>query len=234
MSKIRYLSDGALRYIKGRLDSIEKKINNGGNITTPKDCKILSITSNILTTYNNEDGITKVIYMTTDDNYINGNMNILVDSQVYNINIYIKNSFIYTAKGDIGAINYIEKDINSQMNIIISTIINNRRINISETYPISFIKDIDINSGISASYIVNAHESRDIYNSTFDDMCNAKTINIDGLYYVISDIDVTNKVINLKCISAPLNNYNFEVQVQFVNNTVRLKSINSNYIDVRP
>lgn len=238
MSKIRYLSDGALRYIKGRLDSIEKKLNGSGNITTPKNCEILSIiTSDIFTCYNvNTDNIEYIDmpnYINGIIEYPNGNIVISVDNKIYNINAFIYNGDIYSNIGSIGTLKY--KHIVGQKNVAIvniDCIIDNKKINITAEYNEYTIKDINT---IDATYLVNKTRSVvDLSSTTFDDMCEAKTITINDFCYVINSIDVSNKIINLIAISAPLNRYNFEVQVQFVNGNIRLKSKNSDYIDIRP
>lgn len=237
MSKIRYLSYGALRYIKGRLDNIEKKINGGGNITTPKNCEILSIiTSDIFTCYNVDTENIEYIDMPNYTNgiieYPNGNIVISVDNKRYNINAFIYNGDIYSNIGYIGTFKY--RHIVGQKSVAvvnIDCIIDNKKINITAEYNEYTIKDINT---IDATYLVNYNRSIVNLNSTtFDDLCEAKTINIDGFCYVIKNIDVDNKIINLIAISAPLSYYNFELQVQFIDGRARIKSKNSSYIDIR-
>lgn len=238
MSKIRYLSDGALRYIKSRLDSIEKKLNGSGNITTPKNCEILSIiTSDIFTYYNVDTDNIEYIDMPNYTNgiieYPNGNIVISVDNKRYNINAFIYNGDIYSNIGYIGTLKYRVIGVQKSVAVVnIDCIIDNKKINITAEYNEYTIKDINT---IDATYLVNKTRSVvDLSSTTFDDMCEAKTITINDFCYVINSIDVSNKIINLIAISAPLNRYNFEVQVQFVNGKIRLKSKNSKYINIKP
>ena len=236
MGKIRYLSDGALRYIKSRLDSIEKKIISGGNnIIETKSCEILSIKTNKFVTYYNTDiDENQIIYMTTSCDTINGNINILIDDKVYNISVFYKDGFIFTNDGSIGAINYMEKPgIPPYIQVIIDCIINNKKITTDINYEISEVDDI---TRVRAEYLSNSGRANSIIdnNTLFEDLCNAMIISIDNFDYYINRIDVINKMITCKCINAPLNEYNFELQIEFpINKGIKIISNNSNYINIK-
>lgn len=236
MGRIRYLSDGALKYIKSRLDSIEKKIISGGNnIVEAKSCEILSIKTNKFVTYYNADiDENQIIYMTTSCDTINGNINILVDDKVYNISVFYKDGFIFTNDGSIGEINYMERHgIPPYIHVIIDCIINNKKITTDINYEISKVDDI---TRVRAEYLSNSGRGNSIIdnNTLFEDLCNAMIISIDNFDYYINRIDVTNKIITCKCINAPLNEYNFELQIEFpINKGIKIISINSNYINIK-
>lgn len=230
MGKIRYLSDGALRYIKGRLDSIEKKINSN-EITNATKCKILSIKTN---TFFSKPNTMKVIYMTNPDNHINGNINILVDGNIYNLNAFINsNGTIYSDNKKIGYF-ILNKETDHVVEIYIDCIIDNKKVNFMNAFSVSIIRDIN-NDFIDFTYSINYNNRLhvDINNSTIDEVCNAKFFNIDGLSYIIKDMDDINRVIILKCITPPFNEYNFEVHIGFRDNKLSIKSINSNYLDIK-
>lgn len=237
MSKIRYLSDGALRYIKGRLDSIEKKINGGGNVTTPKDCKILNIsTNNIITYYNLNRDTTEIISMSGNEDYINGNIAISVDGEIYNITAFIIDNKIYSNNGCIGKIAHFAKPtIGLSVEVTIDCIINNKKINIITQYKESVYRDISsLDNEYFMDYNNNIHKLNDERN-TFILLYNAKCFVINDFCYVVKSFDTTNRIITLMAISAPLSNYNFEIQIEVVvNNGIKIKSKNSDYLNIEP
>lgn len=230
MGKIRYLSDGALRYIKSRLDNIEKKIN-GNEITNATKCKILNIKTNA---FFSKPNTKDVIYMTNPDNHINGNINILVDGNIYNLNAFINsNGTIYSDNKKIGYF-ILNKKTFDVVELYIDCIIDNKRVNFMNAFNVAIIKDMNdpfIMFEYSIGYNNRLHA--DINNSTIDELSNAKFFNIDNLSYIIKDMSDITKTLILQCITPPLNEYNFEVQIGFIDNKLSIKSINSNYLDIK-
>lgn len=237
MSKIRYLSDGALRYIKSRLDNIEKKIDDvkNHNIQNTIYGNIIDIKSNkfiIKHDSNNDNDVA----INIDSDIVNGHIIILLDDgDIYNNTIYCKNDIIYANGESIGQ--YVFK--NSQLNIHIGFQYKNSYISINKKYDVDKITNINLLNGYFIDNNLKYHIIND--NTNFDNFINAKVINIDDTDYVIRAIDKntpTNKIVKIIPVNAPLNNCNLELFIDFIdspsNKKIRIKDNNElNYIDIR-
>lgn len=229
MSKIRYLSDGALRYIKSRLDSIDKKIN-GNEITNATKCKILNIKTNMFLTDPNDSK--NVICMTKPVNHVSGNITILANDNIYNLNVFITNGDIYNNDKKIGYV-ILNKGDFDVVEVYINCIIDNKRINFMNAFSVSVIKDIDDYSEVFMYHIDYDKCNIQMGNNTINELCDAKVFILGKICYIINYIDNNNNIIGLQCITSPLNEYDFQLTIEVIDNKITIKSENSNYLDVK-
>lgn len=227
MGKIRYLSDGALRYIKSRLDSIEKKID--GNISNNIYGNIVSIKSNkfiLKYDHSKQDDVAIIV----DSDIINGNIVIkLDDGSIYTSTIYCKDDIIYSNNDAIGQ--FVISD--SKLEIHIGFRYKDIYINLDRKYDINKITNIQY---LHCNFIDEHLITHTLSSTTnFEDFVKAKIITIDNINYSIKNIIVGNKTAILSPISFPLNYTDSFIIIKFddtLESRIKIRDNKSQYISI--
>lgn len=234
MGKIRYLSDGALRYIKGRLDSIEKKVkelstNKQENDITAPDVDIVNMQTNYFVVINNNNNR----YCLITDRCVNEFIIIRNNNKLYHINIHcikddvgISNN-IYNSDGDIIGSFYIDSNNNIKKLIININVLG---ININKEYDFYKFNTYNINKTDKVSICYrNGSDIRVTNELTINNIVNSLYVILDIFTYKLISFDPETNTILLKCVNIVDNIFDYSGFDIIINGDIN--NINGFYAD---